>query len=688
MTGSPSHSKTHGTIALSPKSADEPSKPLSATPEIRSAMAPAASSSLQRFSSRDATSVRRDTDAKNARSLAARDAATPDLATSAKCELRAADEHPRRPKPTDVRAQLLALERSPLFAHSDRLISFLRFVVDETLDGRSSYLKESVIGNAVYGRSPSYDPRIDSTVRVEARRLRSKLTDYYAGEGRLDPVRISLPTGGYVPVIESNVATDEVPPAASEGAGRVPNIFRAGEGSAIAIMPFRALARFAEDEAFADGLTDEMIYVIGRSQGLRIVSRGTALQYKDSGYSVSKLAHELHVDALLQGTVRREANSLLVTIEVSAPSGFIVWSDRFEAPVNDRAGLSERIAATVLSRVRFDSSRMRARKIGPGPVALQALSMVLRARQLLEVQAPDGLNEALALFTEVSRSAPDYARGHSGVADTYCNLYRLGLLDAKTASAAARPAAARAVQIDPESIEGHTALGSIAGWIDWDHRAASAHLQRALAVGTDARAARQFGLLLTVAECHAEAQRWLRESRALEPLSVQQDIAEALCHYQSRQYEKLTTAAYAAGLRIPTEVLAYSALAHIFTGDLRGARELIARIDDQSLKFPHWACARAELEARLGEPERGRRMLDQMPGEVSHFARASLAAALQANDCAVTALHEAMDRRELPTVWIRTDGRFDQLRCLPSFQSVVERLNVLQGQRTPKADER
>jgi TolB-like protein/Tfp pilus assembly protein PilF len=585
------------------------------------------------------------------------------------------------PAPSVVRAQIAALERSPLFANSERLVSFLRFVVDETLDGRSSSLKESVIGNAVYGRAASYDPRVDSTVRVEARRLRGKLTDYYAGEGRLDPVRIRLPTGAYVPILEFNPDGDRPITPMAEVVGRQ-EIFKEGPGTAIAIMPFLPLSRDPEDQTFAEGLTDEMMFVIGRAQGLRVASRGTTLQYRDTGYSVIALAKELNVDAVLQGTVRRESDSILVTIEVSDPTGFVVWSDRFDAPADDRATLKQRIAATTLSRVRFDSSRMRAQQISPGPAALKANSMVLRARQLLDLQTPSALTEALELFTEVNAFAPDYARGHSGVADAHCDLFRLGVIDHQTACAPAKAAAARSLEIDPRSIEAHAALGTIAGWLDWNRHSAAARFQRALTLGANARAARHYGVLLTIAECHEEAAERFREARAIEPFSVQQDIAEALCHYQSRRYGTLIAAAGTAGHRMPTEALIYSALAHIFSGNAPGARALIGRIEENAPKHPHLLNSRAEIEAWLGDVKRGRRVLDSSEGRGSHFARASLAAALQEDALAVAALSDAMDQRELSAVWIRTDARFDRLRELRPFRELVERLELL---KTPPA---
>ena len=98
-----------------------------------------------------------------------------------------------------IRAHLTELLASRLFRSARRLSLFLTFVVDKELSGEGEVIKEYVIATEVYGRGSDYDPQIDSTVRVEASRLRAKLRDYYASEGATAPVRIELPKGSYVP---------------------------------------------------------------------------------------------------------------------------------------------------------------------------------------------------------------------------------------------------------------------------------------------------------------------------------------------------------------------------------------------------------------------------------------------------------------------------------------------------------
>lgn len=101
---------------------------------------------------------------------------------------------------------------------------FLRWVVEKTLDGQSAAIREYSIGLEVFDRDPSYDPKIDTIVRVEARRLRKKLEDYYAEAGMDEPVRIEIPGPGYVPrfTVNSTVPRPLVGDAPDDAAGQGP----------------------------------------------------------------------------------------------------------------------------------------------------------------------------------------------------------------------------------------------------------------------------------------------------------------------------------------------------------------------------------------------------------------------------------------------------------------------------------
>src|ERR1700690_2017948 len=104
-----------------------------------------------------------------------------------------------QPAADEVRAQLARILDSKIFVQSERLRRFLSVPVEHALAGQSEGLKEYALGRDVFDRDQSYDPRVDSIVRVEARRLRRKLDEYYGELGERDPVRIEFSKGSYAP---------------------------------------------------------------------------------------------------------------------------------------------------------------------------------------------------------------------------------------------------------------------------------------------------------------------------------------------------------------------------------------------------------------------------------------------------------------------------------------------------------
>jgi hypothetical protein len=108
----------------------------------------------------------------------------------------------------DIWNAVEAIRRSPGISGCNRLTQLLDFVVASTLRGEAAHLKETTIGVYVFGRSPDYDPKVDTIVRSQAWRLRAKLRKYYASEGANAPIVIEIPIGHYVPVFHVREAVE------------------------------------------------------------------------------------------------------------------------------------------------------------------------------------------------------------------------------------------------------------------------------------------------------------------------------------------------------------------------------------------------------------------------------------------------------------------------------------------------
>ncbi|QSZ57727.1 hypothetical protein [Rhizobium sp. ZX09] len=566
------------------------------------------------------------------------------------------------------------LRKSASFNGSDRLLVLLNYVVEETLGGRGKDLKEATIGNEVYRRDPPYDPRIDSTVRVEARRLRRKLEEHFSGDGLYDPVLITIPSGSYTPFFELNTQ-QRASPAGSPAVAK--DIFRPGPGTRLAVLPIKVISGGAEIQEFADALTDELVFAFGSEPGLKVPSRATTFSYRDKEPAIPMMSAELGLDAIVQGTVRQVNGRVKVTVEISDPRGFVVTSDRFESASPNLGELTERMATTFVSRLRFDSSKMRNLQISPGPVAVDSHAKIYRARQLLDKQTTEGIKAALQLFRDVAATAPDYARGHSGIADCFCDLFRIGAIDEPAALAQAKPAAEEARRIDPESPEAYAALGTIHAWLERDRSAAEDSFEISLSLGRNARSARIYGSYLALLGLTEEAEQLFREARTIEPFSQQQDIAESVSRFQDRQFDWLIEKPLEIEVgNAPAEALYYMALSSHF-GGRSYQEEFFLPLERLRIGNPQLIFASAELAAWRGATDTAERTLGVDNPRAGKFAYATLASAVGDRTRALSYLSEALDARELATVWMRTDVRFDFIRDSTEFRALIDRLEAL-----------
>lgn len=287
--------------------------------------------------------------------------------------------------PAEVARALEKVLRSPSFVNADRLSRMLRFVVERTLAGEGDQLKEYLLGVEVFDRPADYDPRLDSIVRVEARRLRAKLSEYYESDGASDAVRIRLAKGGYAPTFEwpsSPILLDAARlPAEAAPDRRRWGIWIAVAGAAVvalvmaarfwptsarsvrpepvvtvAVLPMRVFTGNDADRRLADRLTDGITAELAREGGLGVAAYTNARQMQD-GRALSEIAAALGVRVVMEGTVKAEGAAVTVEARlVDVELGRKFWVEDFTAPSGQLEGLERRVAqaaaANLLNRYR------------------------------------------------------------------------------------------------------------------------------------------------------------------------------------------------------------------------------------------------------------------------------------------------------------------------------------------------
>jgi TolB-like protein len=237
-----------------------------------------------------------------------------------------------------IERQLERILQSTRFRKCTQLSRFLRFTVEQTLAGSDAASKETLIGVQIFGHRPDYDPGSDPVVRVEARRLRVKLAEYYEGEGREDPVRVEMPKGGYLPVF--NRERLEIPSGAAEA-------------QSLAVLPFAHRATDAALDALSEGLAARLIARLAAGGGLRVVSNTSVLQYKNRAQDARKIGEELSASLILEGSLRRAGKRFRCDAElVSAEDGLHRWAGSFDSGHRDPFAVEDDFASQISSGVR------------------------------------------------------------------------------------------------------------------------------------------------------------------------------------------------------------------------------------------------------------------------------------------------------------------------------------------------
>ena len=560
-----------------------------------------------------------------------------------------------------IRQQLDRILSSATFQQVDRLKRFITFIVTEAAAGRGDELKEYVVGVQVFDKEPSFDPRTDPIVRVQARRLRARLARYYQDEGQQDELIIELPKGGYAPVFRPR---DARPAGAASPADAL------ASRNSVAVLPFADHSEAADLEYFCAGLTQELIYRLTRLKGLRVIT----------------VDPEPHAAALVvRGSVRRSNDSVRVTAHlVDASTGSCVWSESVNASLRNSLEAQDTIAAAIIEGLQPERLRHGGLDWGTRPIEnLAAHNLHLQGRYHLNQRTEEGLVKAVEFFEKAITEDPQYAAAHSGLSDAYGLLAHYGVLGPADFWARAASSAATAVVLDGHSAEARTSLAHVKATQDWDWRSAEREFQRAIALDPKyATAHHWYGISCLVPMGRLdEALDQLLLAQSLDPVSsiIARDVGVA--HYYRRDFgAALEQCDHTIELN-PHFAPAYLTLSLVQEqqGDLEEALAALERAVSLSPLSPrmHGALGRTlALANKRDAATRTLRKLESLAREryVSPFEFASIYLALGQLDTAFTWLTKAREERVFELIAMRVDPRFDPLRQDPRFDAIVEQI--------------
>ena len=272
-----------------------------------------------------------------------------------------------------IESHLEQVLSSKTFIPAPQLCRFLRYIVEQEIAGKGEKLKEYVLGVQALRKHESFDPRIDTAVRTEARRLRQRLSEYYQAEGHEDAIAIILPKGCYRPAFQARMELPAAPAAAYAKQTRVPLWMAAGVAVAvaatagwwiwqtsamaphvpsIAVLPLENLSADPEQEYFSDGITDALFTDLAKFHGLSVISRTSMMQYKRTKKPIPEIARELKVEYVVEGTVTRAGDRVRISAQlIAAPRDRHIWAESYERAAAGTLSLQGEVAQAIADQV-------------------------------------------------------------------------------------------------------------------------------------------------------------------------------------------------------------------------------------------------------------------------------------------------------------------------------------------------
>ena len=630
-----------------------------------------------------------------------------------------------------VREHLHEVLASDAFKGGKRAQDFLQLVVEHALAGRLDSLRERMLGAEMFGRPVDYDTANDAVVRVKASEVRKRLVQYYQSLPVPSPVRIDLPAGSYVP----QFSFEALPLAAPEPESRqdspadpdpavspvepepsAPSGFRLGSSHwllvlaafvlvaaaatfaifkwrhsaspaaqtaslirSIAILPLVNFSGDPGQEYFADGMTEELTTELGQVSSLRVISRTSTMTYKGTKKTLPQIAGELHVDAIVEGSIEREGNQVRITTQlIDSRTDQHIWAHSYDRDMTSVLQLQSEVARAIADQIRIQlTPAEQARFNRTQQVNPEAVELYLQGMQRKNIGNPQS---AIDYFRQAIAKDPTYAAAHAALANAYGWMGEAGWMPYAEAFSKQRAEALKAIELDDSRPEPHLELGFAAMDQSWDWATQKQEFQRALALNKNSTDvhwayANYLSRVGKTKESVAEAQIALQR----DPVSSRSFMNMAFIHYFDRQYDvALEDMQQSAALHANAEEILFPLGAiYVEKGLYNEGIQEFQRLGD----LPHALGHMGNAYARQGRPAEARATVGKLKlgiekTGIGRYEIALVYAGLKENDNAFEWLEKAFQVRDKGLTYLKIDPCLDPLRSDPRFTELIKRVGL------------
>ena len=457
------------------------------------------------------------------------------------------------------------------------------------------------------------------------------------------------------------------------------------DASRIAILPFANISPDPADEYFSDGMTDELIAVLSKIGGLRVVARTSVMRFKGEKATANRIGQELKVGSLIEGSVRKSKDQVRITVQlVDTESEEQLWTETYNRNLQDifsvQSDIAQQVAKALEVRlgVRENSALRREQTQNP-----EAYSFYLKGRHRWNLRSENEINRAIKYFEEAIGRDPAYALAYAGLADCYSILGYYAFRRPVAVYPRAKELAEKALSLNESIAEPHASLGEVLMQYFFDWKKAGSELDRALELNPSYATAHFWRATHHMALGRTDdSLTQVRKAVELDPLSmiILTDAARNL--YLARRYDEAINQ-YQRSLDVdPNFPIAHKGLAEVYAqiGKYDEAVSEIERAIALSGRSIFILDDLGYIYARAGKREDARKVLedlDKLANDeyVPSYGRAVICAALGNKEDAMNWLEKAYDERNF-LVYLKVDPAFDTLRKEERFLSLLDKMGL------------
>ncbi len=458
--------------------------------------------------------------------------------------------------------------------------------------------------------------------------------------------------------------------------------------SSLIVLPLENLSGDKEQDYFADGMTDDLIANLAKIRSLRVISRSTAMAYKGTRKPLSAIAHELNVDAVMEGTVMRVGNRVRITAElVQVSTDRHLWADTYESQLGDVLALQNRVSSAIVDEIRINLTPEEKERLAKSPaVSPEAYENYLKGRYYWNKRTDENLVKSIGYFEQATQQDPQYALAYAGLADCYgiIGAAIFGTMPSNEAAPKAKAAALRALEIDPSLAEAATSLATVKFNYDWDWPGAAEGFQHAISLNPSyATAYQRYSLYLIAMGRFQDSFEQINKARELDPLSISINFSLGWRLYMARQFDRAIEQLRNTLEMDPSYELPHLVLGQAYEqkGDFARAIPELQKAAELSHGIPLMVSALAHGYAVAGNRAEAEKWLGNLLAEskghyVSPYYVAIVYAGLGRKDTAVDWLEKAFADRSNGLVFLKVEPELDDLRSSPRFAALQQKLNL------------